>query len=91
MNLSTLMAQLAGLWTVTPEALSSFVEGLRQMFSGSVPEARIAAKSKSTTPAYEMEGPVAIIPVKGTLAKNGLECFGFQLLTSMRDIRLAVL
>ena len=86
MNLSTLMAQLAGLWTVTPEALSSFVEGLRQMFSGSAPEARIAAKSKSTTPAYEMDGPVAIIPVKGTLAKNGLEFFGFQLLTSMRDI-----
>ena len=42
MNLSTLMAQLAGLWAVTPEALSSFVEGLGQMFSGSVPEARIA-------------------------------------------------
>ena len=86
MNLSTLMAQLAGLWAVTPEALSSFVDNLRQMFSGSAPEARIAAKSKSTTPAYEMDGPVAIIPVKGTLAKNGLEFFGFQLLTSMRDI-----
>lgn len=125
MNLSTLMAQLAGLWAVTPEALTSFVDNLalavstkevtdkdsnllrgtsaeeplslsvsggtangyrRQMFSGSAPEARIAAKSKSTTPAYEMDGPVAIIPVKGTLAKNGLEFFGFQLLTSMRDI-----
>ena len=86
MNVSTLMTSLAGLWAVTPEALSSFVDGLRQMFSGSAPEARIAAKSKSTTPAYEMDGPVAIIPVKGTLAKNGLEFFGFQLLTSMRDI-----
>lgn len=90
MNVSTLMTSLAGLWAVTPEALSSFVEGLRQMFSGAAPEARITAKSKSTTPAYEMDGSVAIIPVKGTLAKNGLEFFGYQLLTSMRDIGAAI-
>ena len=90
MNLSTLMAQLAGLWAVTPEALSTFVDGLQRMLSGENPEARISAKSKSTRAAYEMDGPVAIIPIKGTLAKNGLEFFGYQLLTSMRDIGAAL-
>lgn len=90
MNLSTLMAQLAGLWAVTPEALSSFVGSLQTMLSAEAPEARTSAKSGATRAAYEMEGPVAIIPVKGTLSKNGLEFFGFQLLTSMRDIGAAI-
>ena len=46
MNLSTLMAQLAGLWAVTPEALSSFVDSLQTMLAAEAPEARIAAKSR---------------------------------------------
>ena len=95
MSLNTLMTQLVGLWAVTPAALSSLVEGQCQMLSGAAavaPEARItASKNKAAAgSAYEMDGPVAIVSVKGTLAKNGLEFFGYKLLSSMRDIGAAI-
>lgn len=37
-----------------------------------------------------MDGPVAIVPVTGTLSKNGLRMWGMDLLTSMRGIGAAL-
>ena len=84
MILGSLMTRLAGLWAMTPEALSSFFEGLRQIAYSASSEPRAVAKGNAPSrSAYEMDGPVAIVPVRGELSKNGLELWGFQLLTSM--------
>ena len=48
MILGSLMTRLAGLWAMTPEALSSFFEGLRQIACSASSEPRAVAKGKIT-------------------------------------------
>lgn len=91
MNLSTLLTALAGLWAITPDALNALVSDLPQLVAGAVPESRTNDDLATPTEApYSMEGSVAVIQIKGALAKNGLSFWGFQLLASMREIGVAL-
>lgn len=91
MSLNALLTSLAGLWAITPEALSALVSDLPQIFTNVAPESRAEdTRTTATEAPYSMDGAVAVIPVKGTLAKNGLSFFGFQLLASMREIGAAL-
>lgn len=91
MNLNALLTALAGLWAITPDALNAFVSDLPQIVAGTVPESRTNDDLATPIEApYSMEGSVAVIPIKGALAKNGLSFFGFQLLASMREIGAAL-
>ena len=86
-----LSPDLSGVWAITQEAMSAFVDAL----AGSLDNAPTAAIGNDSAPAsnppYVMDGPVAIIPVKGALSKNGLEFWGIQWLTSMRAIAAAIM
>lgn len=91
MNLNALLTALAGLWAITPDALNAFVSDLPQLVAGTVPESRTNDDLATPVEApYSMEGSVAVVPIKGALAKNGLSFFGFQLLASMREIGAAL-
>lgn len=91
MNLNTLLTALTGLWAITPDALNALVSDLPQLVAGAVPESRTNddLATPTETP-YSMDGPVAIVPVKGGMSKNGLSFLGFQLLASMREIGAAL-
>ena len=71
---------------VAPRA-GAWIEALE-----STPNAAIGNDSApASNPPYVMDGPVAIIPVKGALSKNGLEFWGIQWLASMRAIASAIM
>ena len=85
-----LSPELSGVWAITPEAMTAFVDAL----AGSLDATPNAAIGKDAAPAsnppYVMDGPVAIIPIKGAMSKNGLEFWGIQWLASMRAIAAAI-
>lgn len=86
-----LSPDLSGVWAITQEAMSAFVDALAGSLE-STPNAAIGNDSApSSNPPYVMDGPVAIIPVKGALSKNGLEFWGIQWLASMRSIAVAIM
>lgn len=86
-----LSPDLSGVWAITQEAMSAFVDALAGSLE-STPNAAIGNDSApASNPPYAMDGPVAIIPVKGALSKNGLEFWGFQWLVSMRAIATAIM
>ncbi len=86
-----LSPDLSGVWAITPEAMTAFVDALAGSLE-STPNAAIGNDSApASNPPYVMDGPVAIIPVKGALSKNGLEFWGIQWLASMRAIAAAIM
>ena len=86
-----LSPDLSGVWAITQEAMSAFVDALGGSLE-STPNAAIGNDSApASNPPYVMDGPVAIIPVKGALSKNGLEFWGIQWLASMRAIAAAIM
>lgn len=86
-----LSPDLSGVWAITQEAMSAFVDALAGSLE-STPNAAIGNDSApANNPPYVMDGPVAIIPVKGALSKNGLEFWGIQWLASMRAIAAAIM
>ena len=69
-------------WAILPETLDVLLHQA----------ARVARQNARTTPEptgdldYQLDGSVAIVPVHGALAKNGLFFFGWKLCDGMRDI-----
>lgn len=87
-----LSPDLSGVWAITQEGMTSLVDAL----TGFVESPNAGATSNETPSAqrealYAMDGPVAIIPIKGAMSKNGLEFWGFQWLASMRAIAASIL
>lgn len=88
MSLVSLISSLSGLWAIKADALASLTDRLQHLAEV---EARGAGKTRAEElPLYRMDGPVAIVPVTGTLTKNGLRLWGMDLLTSMRGIGAAL-
>lgn len=87
-----LSPDLSGVWAITPEAMTAFVDALAGVAEAGHPAAAASGDAAAANAApYVMNGPVAIIPVKGAMSKNGLEFWGIQWLTSMRAIGAAIM
>lgn len=91
MSPARLLTSLSGLWAIKADALTSLTDSLQHL--ADAPEAAAARAGASRTeenPPYRMDGPLAIVPITGTLSKNGLRLWGMDLLTSMRGIGAAL-
>lgn len=91
MSLASLLTSLSGLWAIKADALTSLADSLQHL--ADMPEAasaRAGASRAEDNPPYRMDGSLAIVPVTGTLTKNGLRFWGLDLLTSMRGISAAL-
>lgn len=86
--MSHLFASLPGLWAMKGDALSALLDSMRLLVSA---EARSSGNSTTeATPLYDMDGSVAIVPVRGPLSKNGLSCWGMTIMDSMRGLSVAL-
>ena len=66
-----LSPDLSGVWAITPEAMTAFVDALAGVAEAGQTTAAASGDAAAANAApYVMDGPVAIIPVKGAMSKT---------------------
>lgn len=76
----THLSSLPSAWAILPESLEWLCESLRSQ--------RENGRTESETEAvdYQLDGPVAVVPLHGPLTKNGLSFLGLKLCEGMRGV-----